>query len=102
MNSTIFWTPLSLESFEECISFLEDNWGQIILEKFINLTEQKLKHLQNYPFLGEATEYPDIRRVLIHKNVSLFYMPEINRIKLLIFWDNRQNPENLFKKLASI
>lgn len=101
MNHTIFWTPLSKESFQECVSFLEYRWGVEIVERFFSLTDQKLDYLLSYPHLGERTEYPDVRRTLIHQNVTLFYIPEKNRIKLLIFWHNRQDPNYLYQKLTS-
>jgi hypothetical protein len=39
-----------------------------------------------------ATENPNIRKGLIHKNCSVFYEVKTDQIEVLFFWDKRQEP----------
>ncbi|HRG47047.1 MAG TPA: hypothetical protein PLX69_19430 [Leptospiraceae bacterium] len=43
----------------------------------------------------ESFKNKQIRRGLVNQIVSIFYRvhPHKNKIDLLVFWDNRQNPE---------
>jgi len=59
------------------------------------LTENLEIVLGNNPYLGKPLEN-NIREITIHKNTSVFY--EVNEedkiIKILLFKENRQNPES--------
>ncbi|OOQ60219.1 type II toxin-antitoxin system RelE/ParE family toxin [Mucilaginibacter pedocola] len=72
---------------------LFDKWGQRTLSKFEKRTEKVLKTLSHSPFSYQALEdNPNIRKAYIHKNCSLFYKVRDNKVAILFFWDNRQDP----------
>ena len=39
------------------------------------------------------------RKLVIHKNISVFYTLDSVMIKILLVWDNRQDPKKLKNKL---
>ncbi|WP_294225412.1 hypothetical protein [uncultured Chryseobacterium sp.] len=45
--------------------------------------------------MGSISEIEGIRYVLIDKNFSLYYRTNKDVVEILVFWDNRGNPENL-------
>jgi hypothetical protein len=45
------------------------------------------------PFIYQAIEIdPEVRKAVIHGNCSLFYRVSGQKIVILFFWDNRQDP----------
>ena len=74
--------------------------GAEILDVFENTIDSRLKELSKNPYLAPPLRGSKIfRKLLIHKNVSVFYSSEIDYIKILLVWDNRQDPKELHKKL---
>ena len=95
----IIWTPIALKSLQETIDFLNLNWNAQIVDAFIDLLEEKLKLIQANPEIAPKIGNQDIRRLLIHPTISLFYQLNQDHLKILLVWDNRQNPEVFYEKL---
>ena len=93
-------TPKADISFLKVIDFILFIWNAEIVEDFITLTENLETILSNNPYLGKPLEN-NIRETIIHKNTSVFYeVDEKNKIiKILLFKENRQNPESYLKLL---
>lgn len=53
------------------------------------------EQLKENPLIGTVTDLDGIRRILILRNFSMFYNIENKIIKILAFYDNRQNPDEL-------
>ncbi len=91
----IIWSDLAWRSFLEVQDFLETNWGQKITDKFIDESERFISMIRKNNGLGQKDELFDCRKCVIHPNTSLYYLEEEACIRLLLFWDNRQDPEKL-------
>lgn len=98
---TLIWTPIALKSLQETVDFLEIQWHSTVVDEFMDSLEQKLNLVQSNAALGPRIGTGEIRRMLVHPHISLFYQEEVSHIKLLLVWDNRQNPDMLFEKLVS-
>jgi plasmid stabilization system protein ParE len=96
MTFEIIWTRNAICHFDEIINFLLLTWNEEIAQSFIDLVENELLFIKSnpkcYPMFDE---FRNIRKVVVHKNVSLFYRLNENKIELISFWDNRQNPNKL-------
>lgn len=95
----LIWTPIALKSLQETIDFLNLKWNAQIVDAFIDLLEEKLKLIQANPEIATKIGNQDIRRLLIHPTISLFYQLNQDHLKILLVWDNRQNPEVFYEKL---
>lgn len=95
----LIWTPIALKSLQETIDFLNLKWNAQIVDAFIDLLEEKLKLIQANPEIAPKIGNQDIRRLLIHPTISLFYQLNQDHLKILLVWDNRQNPEVFYEKL---
>lgn len=75
-------------------------WNYKILQNFIDLVDQTQKQLLINPQLGKLFT-KTIRKVVLHKNASLFYEYDGGNQKIifLLFIDNRQNPKDYLKLL---
>lgn len=70
-----------------------------VSNEFLDRIEQRIEQLKQNPEIAPKIENTTYHRLLIHPNVSLFYTIEIDFIKLLLLWDNRQDPKQLKKQL---
>ncbi|MEQ9299101.1 MAG: type II toxin-antitoxin system RelE/ParE family toxin [Cyclobacteriaceae bacterium] len=94
------WTRTARITLKETSSFILTVWNSDVNEAFITQLDYRIRQLQNNPALGSVFKNSQIRRLTIHKTVSLFYTNTSQHIKLLVIWDNRQNPDRLLKKLT--
>ncbi len=100
MSRKIFWTPIGLESLKEAQSFILEHWDQQVLAYFLDLVDKRIEQLRSNPKLAPIIESTEYRKLLIHKNVSIFYTLESEIIKILLVWDNRQDPQTLKERLT--
>ncbi|MDP2188145.1 MAG: type II toxin-antitoxin system RelE/ParE family toxin [Sphingobacteriaceae bacterium] len=95
----LVWTPIALKSLQETVDFLNLTWNSQVVEAFIDLLEEKLDLIQANPEIAPKIGNQEIRRLLIHPTVSLFYELNQDYLKVLLVWDNRQNPDSFYKRL---
>jgi plasmid stabilization system protein ParE len=93
------WTETARKTLQETSDFILELWDSDINEEFIEQFDYRIIQLQNNPELGSTFENTEIRRLMIHESVSLFYINTPQYIRLLVIWDNRQDPAKLLEKL---
>jgi plasmid stabilization system protein ParE len=54
--------------------------------------------LKIHPELGRATDFRDVRTIAMG-HYSIFYKKATDKIIVVAFWDNRQNPKKLLRLL---
>lgn len=83
----------AIETFDAICTQINDRFGERSEKRFEKNTVKILELISKNPYLYEATVFdPNIRRALIDKLSSVFYEVKEDRIKVLFFWDNRQEP----------
>ena len=92
MALKIEWSDEAENTYLDILSYLENNWSRKEVLKFIKRTETLLETILIQPYLFKASQNQLIRKAVIGKQNSLFYRIDNDRIYLLTFWDNRQNP----------
>jgi plasmid stabilization system protein ParE len=93
MSVPIEWTKEADETFEIIVELLDSVWGTKETTKFIKRVNQLLFTIREQPFIFKFSEINlDIKKALISKQTSFFYKIEKDRIIILYFWDNRQEP----------
>ena len=94
----IHWTPRSLKSYLKIIDYLSKNWTAKEINKFVAQTDKTIEIIKQNPYTYQASnEKKYVRKGFINKLVSLYYRirPRKNEIELLVFWQNRQDPNTL-------
>jgi len=94
----VIWSAKARITFYKVLDYLENNWNRREIVKFNKRTEVILQAIKRNPGIFPLSQKQmKIRKAIVDKNNSLFYkVDERNeRIYLLTFFDNRQNPENL-------
>lgn len=100
-NKKIFWTPIGLESLRESKEFILKHWSRKVLEHFLDLIDKRVEQLKFNPKLAPIIDSTEYRKLVIHKNISVFYTEDFELVKILLVWDNRQDPRVLKTKLTN-
>jgi len=85
----IIWSKQAKKSYEKIIDNLLKEWSFDIALKFENLTNSTLDNIRNNKSLCPKSQQTQLRKCIIHKNVSLIYRIEKSNIELVTFIDNR-------------
>lgn len=94
------WTETARKTLQETSNFILELWSNDVNEEFVDQLDYRITQLQNNPQLAPAFKNSKIRRLIIHRTVSLFYIDTPQFIKILVIWDNRQNADKLLEKLT--
>jgi len=94
------WTETARKTLQETSDFILKLWNENVNKEFVEQLDYRITQLQNNPELGLSFENTQIRRLIIHKTTSLFYINSPQYIRLLVIWDNRQDPDSLLEKLT--
>ena len=96
MDFKIIYTPLAKNSFQQNIHYLEENWTIKEVQSFIQKTSDVVDILRVNPVLFPYWKFnKTIRKVIIVKQITLFYEIEEKRVYLHLFWNNYQDPEKI-------
>jgi plasmid stabilization system protein ParE len=91
---SIEWTPEANLSFKNINSFLLNSWNITIQRQFIKLVDDAIDRIIENPIsFQQLQKNKPIRKVIIHKNITLFYRYNESQklVEILLFFDNRQN-----------
>ncbi len=97
----IVWTRMARITYFEILENLQKYYTKKEIQDFYRLTEENLLQITSGK-VYHSVVYPEIRRVIIHPNISLFYKinEKGNILHLITFFNNRMNPD-LIKKLLN-
>jgi len=93
MVKTIIWNRRASNSFNSIIKYLQEEWGDRVTRNFVVRIYEIIDLLAVNPEMGSIEHFEkQIRGFVITKHNTLFYRIENERLILLNFFDNRQNP----------
>jgi plasmid stabilization system protein ParE len=96
MHKNIIWSPLAENDLTEILLYLQNNWGERVTGRFINLTDYSIQQIsknpRQFPLIHNKKK---IRRCVLTKHNSLFYRANKVNIDILRIFDSRQNPKKL-------
>lgn len=96
----VIWSPTARKSLRRTSNFIAELWNEQIKVEFLNQLDFRIAQIQRNPQLAPTFEDNEIRKLVIHKSVSIFYIDQPNHIRLVLIWDNRQNPAELYRLLT--
>jgi hypothetical protein len=93
---TVFWMPEAIETFAQNLSYLKEEWSEDVVTNFIDKTEETISYIKANPLLYPSiNKKKKIHKCIVVRQVSLYYKVHKDRIDLLTFWNNYQNPKKL-------
>lgn len=93
------WTPLGLKSLDKTTNFIEEQWNEDVADNFLDQLDESIEQLKKNPKIGPTFERTEYRQLLIHPLVTLYYELKTDFISLTLVWANKQDPEELRRKL---
>ncbi|MCI3939377.1 type II toxin-antitoxin system RelE/ParE family toxin [Chryseobacterium aahli] len=89
----IIWSIRARKEFDKVYQYwTSHNKSNTYSEKVLNETLRMINLLRNQNKIGLKSNVKELRRVLILENFSLSYRISKKEIRILSFFDNRQNP----------
>ena len=89
----IEWTDNAISELEVIFNYLEKNWTENELRNLSNEIERTVKLISINPNLFPLSENRNIRRAVVKKLNTIYYrLKKEEKIEILSFFSNRQNP----------
>ena len=85
----------AIADYHQNIEFLEREWSSQVAAEFITDVDSALELIKSHPGLYPQTDYREIRKAVIRKQITLFFKVKAKHVYLIRFWNNYQNPEKL-------
>lgn len=96
MEYQVVWSIRALRTYVDNLTYLEREWTDKEAASFVRRPEEVIHYIQSDPFIYEAsTKKANVYRCVVTTHISLYYKRANDKIMLLIFWDNGQNPTRL-------
>lgn len=96
MAKQIILTPLAIKNYNQIIEYLLEHWGVGVTENFIKRVEEVeqllSKQAQVYPFIHPSKK---IQRCILTKHNTIYFREYEESIRILMIFDNRQDPSKL-------
>ena len=90
----IEWTFASKNDYWQNIEYLENDWSEKEVFNFINEVDFSLKLLSKENVIYNKSEFPNVYKMILIKQITLYYSIENETIYLLRFWNNYQDLSN--------
>lgn len=101
MARQIIWAKLAHEDRHRILDYwVERTQSKQYSRKLNQLFESAVDLIAEHPFIGRATDSPNIRAKVV-RDYLIFYEIETHRIVILMIWDTRQDPKTLTQRLAN-
>lgn len=97
----VIFTKVAISSYEGILEFLSEVWTEKEIGVFINDVEHIVNQLRDGKYTMFVKSNHKTGSVLIgKKHIRMFFRKENEiQIKVLLFFDMRQNPEKIIKLL---
>lgn len=81
----IIWSDDALADYHQNIDYLLEEWSEQVALEFIEDVEAIVALIRNHPELYPITEYHEIRKAVIRKQITLFFRSTDKEIQLIRF-----------------
>ena len=90
----IVWSPQAKKDYWHNIDYLEAEWTFQDVVNFIEKVDHTIALLDKNNIEFTSTNYKNVNKVVITKQITLYYKINSNPIELLRFWNTYQDLEN--------
>ena len=94
MALEIEWSRRADKRFDAILEYLEKEWGEKAVKTFVQKVYDFLDLIIVFPNIGTLEDKTkNIFGFVVVSQITIFYRIKLNRIILLNFFDNRQDPD---------
>lgn len=93
----VFWTDDAKSTFDQIIKYLQREWSDKEVEKFVQRTMEMISTLRQYPEMCRPSlKRKNVRIGILNKHTQLIYhyRPRKKRIDVLLFWSMKRILQN--------
>ena len=90
----IVWSPQAKRDYWQNIDYLELKWSIQDVLNFIEKVDYTIQLIVKNNTLFTTTNYKSVHKIVITKQITLYYRITSTNIELLRFWNNYQDLEN--------
>lgn len=87
----IIWSPLAKTDFWRNIEYLEQEWSPKEVISFIEQVEHHIDLIRHNNVYFVKTKYKNVFKLVIVRQITLFYRVSQGNVELLRFWNNYQD-----------
>lgn len=88
----LIWSLRAVENLKKIINYLEENWTEKEIKNFSIRLNTYLTIIEKRPeTFPSAKSKLNIRRAVVTKHNTLYYKIEVDSIRLIALFDNRQD-----------
>ena len=93
--SNVIWTKEANENLSKVIKYLEENWTEKEIKKFLTKLYKHISLIQTQPDSFPKANNYNVRRSVVTKQITLYYSISQETLFIVSIFDNRQNPKKL-------
>ena len=91
----VVWSKEATEDYLSNIEYLLIRWSERSASNFIDEVDEIINLIKLNPEAFPTTTYKGVRRVVVRKQITLYYKAEKGTLTLIRFWNNYKNPKRL-------
>ena len=96
-------SPIAEHKLEKIAEYILEEFGLKSRNKFLELFTEHVRKLEEYPETGtESTLLKGLRKNVVSKQTSFYYLIRNKQVFILTITDNRQKPEKILKEVKTI
>ncbi|MFA5973054.1 MAG: type II toxin-antitoxin system RelE/ParE family toxin [Lentimicrobiaceae bacterium] len=99
MDREIRLSKRAVRKLDNLLVYLEKEWSSKSKSDFINKLDRSLKQIQKLPeSFPESEKMKGLRKCVVTKQTTFYFRYTDTTINIVTLFDNRQNPQSLFKE----
>lgn len=91
----VIWSDEAVEDYHQNIDYLLENWSVKVALEFTEDVEAIIQLIKARPELYPLSDYKEIRRAVVRRQITLFFKVKDETISLIRFWNNHRDIEKL-------
>lgn len=96
MNRRLIISPIAEKKLEALLEYLVEEWSLKVKTNFIMHLDEYLQIIKKEPeSFPESEKVKGLRRCVLTKQISIYYEFNDEEIRILTFFDTRQEPGKL-------
>ena len=86
------WTKKAINENEKIVEYLLDNWNVTVVTNYLKKLDSLIIIIKTNPSIGLYDSEINAHRIVLVKQVTIFYRLVNNEIHIMSFWNNHKKP----------
>jgi len=100
----VYLSALAETKLLHLTNYIQEQWGKLIRDKFINEFSKKVSQISNQPnSCPESIEFKGLYKCVVSKQSTFYYRvnSNLNEIEIITIFDTRQDPRTLENEIQN-